>query len=274
MTAPDAAQVDSITSGQLRPAKENGMSEPRGRVRLEPGRKRVRIVVGGVVIADTTDALYVWEIPWYPQYYIPLTDIADGVLEPTATTTRSPSLGPARYYTVRGGKQQAIDAAWRHPDSPIEELRDRVRFDWAAMDAWFEEDEEVFVHPRNPYTRVDILRSSRTVRVEVAGTVIAESTHPTFLFETNLPRRTYFPKLDVRMDLLDPTNTTSMCPYKGTPRYWSVRAGGDVHTDLAWSYDSPFRESAPIAGLVAFYDELVDVFVDGEPQTRPKTRFV
>jgi uncharacterized protein (DUF427 family) len=110
--------------------------------------------------------------------------------------------------------------------------------------------------------------------VENAGTVIAESTHPTFLFETNLPRRTYFPKLDVRMDLLDPTNTTSMSPYKGCARYWSVRAGSDLHTDLAWSYDSPFRESAPIAGLVAFYDEIVDVFVDGEPQTRPKTRFV
>jgi uncharacterized protein (DUF427 family) len=274
MTAPDAAPMDSITSGQLRRAKENGMTDRRGRVRVEPGRKRVRIVLGGEVIADTTDALYVWEIPWYPQYYIPLADIVDGVLEPTATTTRSPSRGRAHYYTVRGGQQHAIDGAWRHPDSPIVELRDRVRFDWAAMDAWFEEDEEVFVHPRNPYTRVDILRSSRTVRVEVAGTVIAESTHPTFLFETNLPRRTYFPKLDVRLDLLDPTNTTSMCPYKGTARYWSVRAGGDVHTDLAWSYDSPFRESAPIAGLVAFYDELVDVFVDGELQTRPKTRFV
>jgi uncharacterized protein (DUF427 family) len=243
-------------------------------VRLEPASKRVRIVLGGEVIADTTNALYCWEIPWYPQYFVPLADIADGVLEPTTTITRSPSRGPAHHYTVRGGDRQAIDAAWRHPDSPIEELRDRVRFDWAAMDAWFEEDEEVFVHPRNPYTRVDILRSSRHVRVQVAGVVIAESTHPTFLFETNLPRRTYFPKLDVRMDLLDPTNTISMCPYKGTARYWSVRANDDVHVALAWSYDSPFRESAPIAGLVAFYDELVDLFVDGEPQTRPKTRFV
>ena len=96
---------------------------------------------------------------------------------------------------------------------------------------------------------------------------------PTFLFETGLPRRTYIPKLDVRMDLLDPTPSATMCPYKGTARYWSVRIGGEVHPDLAWSYDAPFRESAPIAGLVAFFDEHVDVVVDGQLQPRPKTPF-
>ncbi|MCA1841881.1 MAG: DUF427 domain-containing protein, partial [Actinobacteria bacterium] len=97
--------------------------------------------------------------------------------------------------------------------------------------------------------------------------------HPTFLFETNLPRRTYIPKLDVRMDLLVPTDSLSMCPYKGTARYWSVKAGGAVQRDLVWSYDAPFRESAPIAGLMAFYDEKLDVYVDGQLQPRPKTHF-
>jgi uncharacterized protein (DUF427 family) len=174
---------------------------------------------------------------------------------------------------VQGGDRVADDAAWCYADSPIEALRDRVRFDWGAMDAWVEEDEEVFVHPRDPYTRVDILRASRPVRIEVAGVVVAETTHPTFLFETGLPRRTYVPKLDVRMDLLDPTDRSTMCPYKGTARYWSVRGGGEVHADVAWSYDAPFRESAPIAGLVAFYDERVDIFVDGALQPRPKTHF-
>ncbi|HEX6394518.1 MAG TPA: DUF427 domain-containing protein [Acidimicrobiales bacterium] len=259
---------------QLRRLEENRTADRRGRVRVEPARKRVRIVLGGEVVADTTNALYVWEIPWYPQYYIPIADIAEGVLEPTDTTTRSPSRGTAHHYTVRAGNRQAVDAGWRHPDSPIDELRDRVRFEWVAMDAWSEEDEEVFVHPRNPYTRVDILRASRHVRVEAGGTVIAETTHPTFLFETNLPRRTYFPKLDVRMHLLDATTTTSMSPYKGTARYWSVRTANGVLADVAWSYDSPFRESGQIAGLVAFYDELVDLFVDNELQTRPRTRFV
>jgi uncharacterized protein (DUF427 family) len=247
--------------------------DARGRVRVERATKRVRIMLGGVVVADTTDAVYVWENPSYPQYYIPLSDIAAGALKEAGTTSRSPSRGTARHFSVQGGDRVVDDAAWCYTDSPIEALRDRVRFDWWAMDAWFEEDEEVFVHPRDPYTRVDILRSSRSVRIEVAGVVVAETSHPTFLFETNLPRRTYIPKLDVRMDLLDPTPSATMCPYKGTARYWSVRVGGDVHTDLAWSYDAPFRESAPIAGLVAFYDEHVDVFVGGELQPRPKTKF-
>lgn len=230
-------------------------------------------MLGGEVIADTTDALYVWENPSYPQYYVPLADIAPGALKETGTTSRSPSRGTARHSSVQGGDRVADDAAWCFTDSPIEALRDRVRFEWSAMDAWFEEDEEVFVHPRDPYTRVDILRSSRSVRIEVAGAVVAETTRPTFLFETGLPRRSYIPKLDARMDLLEPTSTTTMCPYKGMARYWSVRAGGVVHTDLAWSYDAPFRESAPIAGLVAFLDEKVDVFVDGQLQSRPRTKF-
>jgi uncharacterized protein (DUF427 family) len=245
----------------------------RGRVRVEAAAKRVRVVLGGVVVADTTKAVYVWENPSYPQYYIPLGDVVPGVLKETGTTSRSPSRGTARHYSVHAGDKVAEDAAWCFADSPLEELRDRVRFDWPAMDAWFEEDEEVFVHPRSPYTRVDILRASRAVRVEVDGEVVAETTHPTFLFETGLPRRTYIPKLDVRLELLDATDSVTMCPYKGTARYWSVRAGGNVHRDLAWSYDAPFRESAPIAGLVAFYDEKVDVFVDGELQARPKTVF-
>ena len=233
-------------------------------VRVEPALKRVRIMLGGVVVADTTAAVYVWENPSYPQYYIPLADILPGALKETGT---------AQHYSVHGGDRVAENAAWCFTDSPIEALRDRVRFDWWAMDAWFEEDEEVFVHPRSPYTRVDILRASRTVRIEVGGEVVAETTHPMFLFETGLPRRTYIPKLDVRMELLTPTNSATMCPYKGTARYWSVRAGGTLHPDLAWSYDAPFRESAPIAGLVAFFDEKVDVFVDGELQPRPKTVF-
>ena len=248
-------------------------SENRGRVRVEPAQKRVRVMVGGVVVADTTDALYVWEVPYFPHYYFPLADIVPGALEETATTNHSPSRGTASYYSVHGGDRVVDDGAWSYRDSPLEALRDRVRFDWGAMDAWFEEDEEVFVHPRDPRTRIDILRSSRPVRIEVAGVVVAETRHPTFLFETGLPRRTYIPKLDVRMDLLEPTTSRSMCPYKGTARWWSVRAGGERHADLAWSYDAPFRESAPIAGLVAFYDEKVDVTVDGTLQPRPETKF-
>jgi len=249
------------------------MSESRGRVRVEPSHKRVRIVFGGEVIVDSDDALYVWEWPAYPQYYLPIAHVADGALKPSEKTEHSPSRGTATYYSVVAGGREAADAAWSYADSPLAELRGRVRFEWNAMDAWFEEDEEVFVHPRSPSARIQILPTSRHATVIVGGLIIAESRHPMFLYETGLPRRTYFPKLDVRMDLLVPTDKTSMCPYKGTARYWTVVTPGGQHTDLAWSYPSPLRESGQIAGLVAFYDEHVDVTVDGVAQARPKTPF-
>jgi uncharacterized protein (DUF427 family) len=131
----------------------------------------------------------------------------------------------------------------------------------------------VFTHPRDPYTRLDILSSSRHVRVEVDGVTIAESTSPKLLFETGLPPRYYLPKTHVRLDLLTPTDTVTHCPYKGQAGYWSVRAGDSVHQDLAWSYRAPLPESQKIAGLIAFYNEKVDLYVDGVRQERPTTKF-
>src|SRR5690242_14113336 len=154
------------------------MDEPRPRVRTEPSRKRVRIVFDGSVVVDTDDALYVWENPNYPQFYVPRDAVAPGLLVPTGTVTRSPSRGPAVHFTVRAGGREAVDAAWCHADSPVEELRDRVRFDFDAMDAWFEEDEEIFVHPRSPETRIAILASSRHVVVAGGGVVVAETRRP------------------------------------------------------------------------------------------------
>jgi uncharacterized protein (DUF427 family) len=154
------------------------------------------------------------------------------------------------------------------------ELADTFRFEWEALDHWFEEDEEVFVHPRNPYARVDALRSTRTVRVELAGVVLAESSSPIMVFETGLPTRYYLNRTEVRFGHLVPTTTVTRCPYKGTTSgYWSVVVDGTTHADLAWSYEFPTRQLLPIAGLVSFYDERVDVFVDGVPQERPKTHF-
>ena len=250
-----------------------GMADARGRVRTEPSHKRVRVVFGGELIVDTDDALYVWEGPSYPHYYLPVADVAPGVLHPSGTTSHSPGRGTATHHTVRAGGREAVDAAWSYPDSPVGELRGRVRLDWGAMDAWVEEDEAVVVHPRDPSTRVQVLPSSRHGEVAVDGVRVAESRRPVLLYETHLPRRTYIPKLDVRMDLLVPTGTTTMCPYKGTARYWSLTTPGGVRADVAWSYPSPFRESAPIAGLVAFFDERVDLTVDGVAQPRPQTPF-
>jgi uncharacterized protein (DUF427 family) len=245
----------------------------RGRVRVEPGAKRVRAFLGGEPIADTMRPILVWEAPYYPTYYFPVADVRTELLEADGDVVHSPSRGDGHTFTVRMGGKESRGAALRYEDSPIEELRDAIRLDWDAMDAWFEEDEEVFTHAREPYTRVDILPSSRHVRVEVNGVTVAESTSAKLLFETGLPVRYYLPKTHVRMDLLAPTETASHCPYKGQAEWWSVRIGDTVHDDLAWSYRTPLPESQKIAGLVAFYDEKVDVYVDGVLQQRPHTKF-
>src|SRR4051812_18902775 len=247
--------------------------QTRGGVRLEPGAKRVRAFLGGEPVADTTRPVLVWEVPYYPTYFFPLADVRSELLEPDGGVAHSPSRGDGRTFTVKAGGRVAPRAALRYEDSPIEELRDLVRLEWHAMDAWFEEDEEVFTHPRDPYTRIDILASSRHVRVELEGTTVAESTSPRLLFETGLPVRYYVPKTHVRMDLLTPTGTVSHCPYKGQAEYWSVRTGEDVYADLAWSYRAPLPESQKIAGLVTFYNEKTDVYVDGARQVRPRTKF-
>jgi len=241
-------------------------------VHVEDGPMRVRVYLGGEVVADTSNVKLVYEVPYFPQYYIPLADVREGVLEPSDTVTHSPARGDASHFTVATGRARAVDAAWRYADSPIPELRDLVRFAFDAMQ-WFEEDEEIFVHPRDPRTRIDILDSSRHVQVLVDGTVIAESHRPRLLFETELPTRYYLPKLDVRMDLLEPSPSTTACPYKGIAEYFSVRTADGHARDLAWSYRTPIPESQKIAGMVCFYNERVELVVDGEPLERPRTKF-
>jgi uncharacterized protein (DUF427 family) len=245
----------------------------RGLVRVEPGLKRVRGFLGGHVVVDSAHVRLVWEKPYYPTWYFPLSDVAPGALVANGRTRRSPSRGEADLFDVVVGDRTSVDGAYRHAASPIEELRDLVAFDWGSMDEWFEEDEEVFVHPRSPYTRVDILPSSRHVQVVVDGVTVADTTRARLLFETGLPVRYYVPKVDVRTDLFTATDSSSMCPYKGTARYWSVKAADEMHEDLVWSYPTPLEESHRIAGLVCFYNEKVDIYVDGELQERPKSRF-
>jgi len=246
---------------------------PHRRIRIETGAKRVRAYLGGEVVADTARPVLVWEVPYYPTYYFPLVDVRAALLDADAGVTHSPSRGDGRILNVRAGTHEAPAAALRYKDSPIEELRDLIRLDWDAMDAWFEEDEQVFTHPRDPYTRVDIMPSSRHVRVQVDGVTVAESTSPRLLFETGLPPRYYLPKTHVRLDLLIPTQTVSHCPYKGQAEWWSVRVGGHIHDDLAWSYPTPLPESQKIAGLIAFYNEKLDIYLDGDLQERPSTKF-
>jgi uncharacterized protein (DUF427 family) len=212
---------------------------------VEPSPRRVRGFKDGRCVFDTVKALYVWEWPKYPQYYVPLADVDAAALE------------GLRHRVHRDGA-----------------LAGTVRFSWDALDAWFEEDEEIFVHPRNPYARVDAVRSTRTVRVELDGVLLAESAAPVMVFETGLPARYYLDRTAVDFTHLIHTDTETACPYKGrTSDYWSVRTGGEVHADLAWSYDFPTRALTPIAGLIAFYNEKVDITLDGTLLERPQTPF-
>ena len=242
------------------------------RPQIERSHKRLRALLAGEPVFDTTRSMLVWEVPHYPAYYVPTEDVT-AHLVPTGRTKQSPGRGEACYFDVKVGSELAPGAAWMYPDSPVEELRDLVRFRWAAFDEWLEEDEPVYVHPRDPYKRVDILSSSRHVEVVVDGVTVADSRRPLILFETGLPPRYYLPMTDLRTDLLRPSNSETRCPYKGTATYWSLQVGDRVYEDFVWTYRSPVAESQKIAGLLCFYNEKVDLYVDGILQERPHTKF-
>jgi uncharacterized protein (DUF427 family) len=238
----------------------------------------VRVRFGDEWVADSKRVRLLLEPKRLPVFYFPKADVRTDLLVPSERRGTS-SRGPRTWWHVEAGGRSAEDAAWSFDDPPdgYGFLSGFVAFFWEAMDAWFEEDEEVFVHPRDPYHRVDVAASSRHVRVIVGGECIADTHRPHLLFETGLPTRYYIPKLDVRMDLLEPTQTRTRCPYKGEAVYWSARipssAGRDeVFEDIAWSYPAPIPECPKIENLVCFFQEHADaVEVDGEVQPVPQT---
>jgi len=247
--------------------------QSRGRVRAEKGAKRVRAYLGGELVADTRSPLLVWEVPYYPAYYLPAEDLK-AELVATGDSAHSPSRGDAPVFDVKVSRATASAAAQRYDASPIDDLAGHVRLTWDAMSDWFEEDERIVGHPRNPYVRVDALRSHRHLTVELDGVPLADTTSPVLLFETGLPTRYYIDRTDVVFEHLTPTDTETLCPYKGTTSgYWSVRVGDTVHDDLAWTYDYPLPPVSPIAGMIAFYNEKLDITVDGVRLPRPNTHF-
>jgi uncharacterized protein (DUF427 family) len=243
---------------------------------VEPAPRRVRATLGGEVVFDSTRALYVWEWAYYPQYYVPVADVDECFLVDEHHEQRVRE-GTGRRHGLRAGGVDRPGCVRVFGDDAAGGLAGTARFDWDALDAWYEEDEQVFVHPRSPYVRVDALRSHRRVRASLGGIVLAESAAPVLVFETGLPTRYYFDRTDVDFRHLVPAGTRTACPYKGiTSAWWSVRTGGEVREgdqDLAWSYDFPVRQVQPIAGLVAFYNEKVDIDVDGVRLPRARTHF-
>lgn len=259
-------------------------------LRFEPSPKRIRALAGGDTWADTTAAMVVWEPGRIvPGYAVPEADL-DAELLPAGPAPEAeahpvrvhaggpPVLDPRTPFSVRSTPGEPLslrrgtvrlDGAGFRPADP--DLAGYVFLDWSAFDEWLEEDDEVFAHPRDPFKRIDVRSSGRHVTVSVDGVVLADSARARLLFETHLPTRSYFPREDVRMDLLVPSDTRSWCAYKGHAKYWSAQVNGELRRNVAWSYEEPLSDGVEVKDRITFFDEKVDVTVDGEPRPRPVT---
>lgn len=240
----------------------------------DPGRQ-VRAMVGGVEVANSKNVKLLLESKKMPIYYFPAEDVRLDLMRASDRRRDFDLKGTAEYYDIELPERTIRNAAWIHPAptaASADPLKGMVAIYWTKMDHWFEEDDEVYKHPRDPYHRVDVLHASRHVQVYVQGELVADSHRPSMLFETRLPRRFYLPLRDVRADLLVPSSTTSQCPYKGLASYFSVRLGNNLVKDIVWTYRYPLPECPKIENLVCFYNEQVDsIVVDGVEEPRPTT---
>ncbi len=242
-------------------------------VHIEQSPRRVRAYFDNQVLVDSEKVLLVFETKRPPVYWFPIEDVRMDLLAPKGAAAGSAS-GTRRWSSNTGARVEE-NLAWDYlePAGDLAPLEGHIAFYWNAVDRWFEEDEEVFVHPRDPYTRVDTVHSSRHVRVEVDGHVVADTNRPVLLYETGLPTRYYIPQLDARMALLEATPNVTHCPYKGTASYWTLRVGGRTYKDFVWAYPRPIPEIPKIENLLCFYNEKVDLYVDGVKQERPVSPF-
>lgn len=242
---------------------------------FEPVPYRLRGFFAGESVFDTLGAKLLYETAHLPVYYVPEQNLRHDLLESSDRRTRCPHKGEASYRSLRVGDRFEPEAVWtyREPIAPAAFLAGYAAFYWAKLDRWFVEDEQVLGHPRDPYHRIDTFRISRPVRVSVDDETVAESTRTVALFESGLPARFYLPAEDVRTDLLEPSETKTRCAYKGVATYWHVRVGHTLREDLAWTYAEPERDGAAVRGLICFFNERVDLEVDGDAQERPVTRW-
>lgn len=243
-------------------------------IRFEPTPKRVRTFSGGVAVADSVRVKMMHETSRLPVYYFPIEDVRTNLLTQSDTTVASPFKGVASYFSINVEGRIVEDAAWRYLESPSScpDIREHIAFHWLKMESWFEEDEEVFGHARDPYHRIDILDSTRRVCVVIDGRVVADTRRARFLFETHLPPRYYIPMEDVRIELLKNSPMQSRCAYKGqTSAYWQAQTAEGAR-DVAWSYAKPMIECSRIAGMIAFFNERVEaIFIDGVEQIKTWT---
>jgi uncharacterized protein (DUF427 family) len=254
------------------------LKNPDHHIHFEASPRRVRVKFGGEWIADSTDMVLMYEVNHLPIYYFPVKDVRLDILHPTDHTSHCQYKGDASYWTIEAGGQTSENAVWAY-QTPFDEmtainLQDYCAFYWDRVDQWFEEDEEIFVHPRDPHKRIDTIPSSRSVKVMLGGEAVAETTRAHFLFETGLPTRYYIPAEDVRMDLLSRSDTQTRCPYKGISSYWTANVGGQKFEDIVWSYPDPVPECPKLKGLLCFFNEQADaIFVDGKEIAKPVTKW-
>jgi uncharacterized protein (DUF427 family) len=225
---------------------------------------RIRGTVDGVTVVDTVAAQMLHETRLLPRWYIPRDDVRAELLEPSATSTHCPFKGDARYWNLRVGERLIEDAFWEYPE-PAAGAIDLTGLLSPYLDRWgrwLEEDEELIGHPRDPFHRVDVLRSSRPVTVRVGATVLAKSTRALAVNETGFPTRWYLPVDDVEPGVLTPASDSTVCPYKGTASYWDVQAGASAFPAAVWAYEHPRAEVGSLQGHVSFLAEGIDVDVD------------
>lgn len=229
-------------------------------IRVEDQSKRYRVLFNGETIADSVRTKLLFEKPYHPVIYFPFEDLKQEFLQATAHSTHCPWKGDASYWSLAVGGKAAENAVWAYktPRAGCEAIAGHASFIWKSVDGWLEEDSPLLGHARNPYSRIDTLRSSRRVVVKAKGQVVADTTRAVFLYETGLPARYYIPLADCRMDLLSKSDTWSVCPYKGRAAYYSATLEGDEVKDIAWYYPEPWPEVALIQDHLAFYPERVE----------------
>ncbi|MCJ1225465.1 hypothetical protein MMC12_002114 [Toensbergia leucococca] len=254
MTEPDLSKLATtlLTSG---PKKQ------------KPSPLRIRILYNKTYIADTLSAQYVWEHDYYPVYYVPIKDINDDALK---WDKPIPNTQEGAYLSTLTVGEKSTDRILVFTKGALKGL---VRIEFGAVDSWLEEDTPIYIHPKDPYKRISTIPSSRTITIKIAGHTIAESSSPLFLLETELPMRFYLPPTSVNWKYLSASETVTGCPYKGDANYYNVAIDGKEYKDIIWWYKLPTAESMLIAGKLCFYNEKVDVFIDGVEQERPKSFF-
>ncbi|KAF1849541.1 DUF427-domain-containing protein [Cucurbitaria berberidis CBS 394.84] len=225
--------------------------------------RRVRGLFNGRYAFDTIQAYHVWEHPYYPQYYVPISSFS-----PDASLSKTSPIDG----TNGGAHLGRLNVGNRSTNRVLifntKTLQDLVKVEFGAVDQWFEEDVPIYCHPKDPYKRIDILQSTRNIKIALDGIPLAESSSPLLLLETTLRTRYYLPPTSVNWQHLTPSDTETLCPYKGRANYYHVKLDGKEYRDLVWYYRYPTTESAPIAGYVCFYNEKVDVWVDDVKEAR------